>query len=175
MILTGKSIKDAVLNGEIEISPFNTVYINDNSYDVTLGSKLLVYKDEIVDTAKKNAVEEIDIPEEGIVLKKGQFYVGHIEQFIGSNCFVPLLHGVKEIAKKGLFIHITANLIDIGNYCNFSLQLFPTENIRVYKGMKIAQVSFWKVSGKIKLYHGKYKGVIGPASSQSYKHHTNMK
>ena len=45
-----------------------------------------------------------------------------------------------------------------------------TENIKVYPGMDIAQVSFWKVDGDISLYNGKYKGVRGPASSQSYKH-----
>jgi dCTP deaminase len=170
MILSRKSIINNVKHQNIEIQPFNESKVNPNSYTVTLGNKLLVYKGDFVDTAQKNETEEITIPIEGYVLKKNHFYVGHISEYIGSDFFVPLLHAKLNTAKKGLFVHITANLIDIGNHCNFSLQLYPTENIKVYPGMDIAQVSFWKVDGDISLYNGKYKGVRGPASSQSYKH-----
>lgn len=170
MILSRKSIINNVKNQNIEIQPFNESKVNPNSYTVTLGNKLVVYKGDFVDTAQKNETEEITIPIEGDVLKKNHFYVGHISEYIGSDFFVPLLHAKLNTAKKGLFVHITANLIDIGNHCNFSLQLYPTENIKVYPGMDIAQVSFWKVDGDISLYNGKYKGVRGPASSQSYKH-----
>ncbi len=169
MILTKQKIIEEVTN-KIEIVPFLNVNVNNNSYSVSLGSKLLVYTSDYVDTAMNNPVEEITIPNEGLVLKKGNFYVGHIQEYIGSDYYVPILHGVEEIAKKGLFVHVTANLIDIGNHCNFSLQLYPTEDIRVYPGIKIAQVSFWQVSGNIKLYKGKYNGIKGPASSQSYRH-----
>lgn len=170
MILSRKSIINNVENQNIEIQPFNKSKVNPNSYTVTLGNKLLVYRGDVVDTAQKNETDEITIPIEGYVLKKNHFYVGHISEYIGSDFFVPLLHAKANTAKKGLFVHITANLIDIGNHCNFSLQLYPTENIKVYPGMDIAQVSFWKVDGDISLYNGKYKGVRGPASSQSYKH-----
>ena len=170
MILSGRKITDNVKNGKIQIEPFDELNVNPNSYDVTLGNKLLYYTDEYLDTAEKNNFEEIIIPEDGFILEKGKFYVGHINEFIGSDFFVPILHCKLTITKLGLFIHVTANLIDIGNHCNFSLQIYATENIKVYPGMKVAQVSFWNVYGDIKLYKGKYKNVIGPASSQSYKH-----
>lgn len=173
MILTEKRIIREVENAKIEILPFSDSKVNANSYTVTLGTKLLHYTGEVVDTAVKNPVEEIVIPKEGYVLEKGKFYVGHIAEYIGSDYYVPILHGISEIAKMGLFVHVTANLIDIGNHCNFSLQLVPTENIKVYPGMNIAQISFWKVCGKVRLYKGKYKGVKGPASSQSFKHAGN--
>lgn len=169
MILTNHKIIEE-LNDKLEIEPFSTSMVNNNSYTVHLGEKLLVYASDYIDTAKNNPVKEIVISDEGFVLEKGRFYVGHIEEFIGSDYYVPILHGIENIAKKGLFIHITANLIDVGNHCNFSLQLFPTENIKVYPRMEIAQVSFWQVCGKIKLYKGKYNGIKGPAASQSYKH-----
>ena len=169
MILTKHKIIEEV-NSKIEIAPFSISMVNNNSYTVHLGSKLLMYTSDYVDTAINNPVKEIIISDKGFVLEKGHFYVGHIEECIGSDYYVPVLHGIKEVAIKGLFVHVTANLIDIGNHCNFSLQLFPTENIKVYPKMDIAQVSFWQVSGNIKLYKGKYKGVKGPASSQSYRH-----
>lgn len=173
MILTKGKIIQEIKDNKIEIVPFSESNINYNSYTVKLGTKLLRYTSTVVDTAQKNPVEEISIPETGYILEKGKFYVGCISEFIGSDYYVPILHGLSEIARMGLFIHVTANLIDIGNHCNFSLQLVPTENIKVYPGMNIAQVSFWKVSGKIQLYKGKYKGVRGPASSQSFKHTGN--
>lgn len=173
MILRREKIIQEVKDEKIEIIPFSESMVNNNSYTVKLGTKLLYYTSDVVDTALKNPVEEIDIPETGYILEKGKFYVGHIDEYIGSDYYVPILHGISEIAKMGLFIHVTANLIDIGNHCNFSLQLVPTENIKVYIGMSIAQISFWKVRGRIKLYKGKYKGVRGPASSQSFKHAGN--
>lgn len=170
MILSGREIINNIENGKIEIVPFCQTKVNQNSYDVSLGKNLLVYTEDYVDTAKKNEYKEIIIPKEGYILEKNKFYVGHIVEYIGSDYFVPLLHCKLTIAKLGLFIHITANLIDIGNHCNFSLQIYPTENVKVYPGMNIAQISFWNVYGDIRLYKGKYKNVIGPASSQSYKH-----
>lgn len=170
MILSKNRIKQEVSEGKIEIIPFTEENLNENSYEVTLGNKLLAYTDDVLDTAKKNETVMIEIPKEGRVLEKGKFYIGHIEQYIGSASYVPILHGLKRVAKSGLFIHVTANLIDIGNHCNFSLHLYPTENVIVYPGEKIARVSFWRVLGDVKLYNGKYKNVIGPAASQSYKH-----
>ena len=174
MILTGKRLTEEVSKGRIEIDPFNGKLVNENSCDVTLGSSLLVYTDPVVDTAKKNPTLCIDIPHSGLVLEKGKFYVGYIVEYIGSEFYVPMLHGLPSVARKGLFIHVTANLIDIGNHANFSLQLYPTEHIRVYPGMQIAQVSFWRVSGRVRLYKGKYKNVRGPAASQSYEHSESL-
>jgi len=112
MILSRKSIINNVKNQNIEIQPFNESKVNPNSYTVTLGNKLLVYRGDVVDTAQKNETDEITIPIEGYVLKKNHFYVGHISEYIGSDFFVPLLHAKANMAKKGLFVHITANLID---------------------------------------------------------------
>jgi dCTP deaminase len=170
MILTHSKIEQEISSGRIEIDPFQKKMLNENSYTVTLGRSVLIYTADIVDTAKKNQTVTVLIPSNGLFLEKGCFCISNIEQYIGSDYYVPILHGIPKIAKLGLFIHVTANLIDIGNHCNFSLQMHPSENIILYEGMEIAQVSFWRVSGSIKLYNGKYKNVRGPAASQSYKH-----
>ena len=69
----------------------------------------------------------------------------------------------------GLFIHITADLIDIGSYNEWTLQLHAVQPVKVYPNMLIGQVTFWKVQGEIKLYNGKYQGSKGPYESQIYK------
>lgn len=175
MILTGKEIQNQYECGRITIDPFVKEHINANSYDVTLGNQLLRYNNDFVDTAVKNEYETIVIPESGLELKKGEFYVGHISEIVGSDFYVPIIHGKKKTAQLGLFVHVTANLIDVGNKCNFSLHLVPTTNIKIYPNTKIAHVSFWVIDGNVELYNGKYKGVIGAAASQSYKHNLGLK
>jgi dCTP deaminase len=170
MILTGSQIWQCVREGSIQIEPFNENQLSPNSYDVRLGDQVIVYSHPYLDTKCNNPYEIISVPLAGFVLERGHYYVGHIAEVVGSDSFVPMLHAKLGIAKLGLFVHVTANLIDIGNHCNFSLHLAPKRDIRVFPGMRIAQVSFWCVQGNINLYQGKYKGARGPAASQSYKH-----
>ena len=41
--------------------------------------------------------------------------------------------------------------------------------MRVYKGMKIGQVMFWRVFGDVDLYKGKYQGSDGPRESEVWR------
>jgi dCTP deaminase len=122
MILTGKAIADCVSTGEIRISPFDHNLINPNSYDLRLGDRLLIYVNDILDPRQDNKAREIIIPREGYVLKGRHFYLGHSAEEIGSDHYVPMLHCKSGIARLGLFIHVTADLIDIGSHGNLTLQ-----------------------------------------------------
>lgn len=168
MILTGNSILTNHNLKKIIIEPFAPEHVNPNSYDLTLGDQLLVYNNEILDTKSDNNYSLIQIPEEGFLLKKNEFYLGHSSEIIGSDHYVPVLHNKSGIARLGLFIHITADLIDLGSVGNLTFQLFPTCDIRVYPNMKIAQVSFWCVKGEIFKYQGKYQNSKGPVASRNY-------
>ena len=88
---------------------------------------------------------------------------------MGSNYYVPIINGRSSIGRLGLFVHITANLIDIGSINNWTLQFHAIQPVKIYKNMLIGQVTFWKPYGKIDLYSGKYKNSIGPEPSQIYK------
>ena len=169
MILTGEEIKKQVNKGDIIINPFNPKNITTNSYDLTLGEEYLVYIDKILDPAKENKYNIKKIPKNGLLLKKGDFILGHSREIIGSKKFVPLIHAKSGIARLGLFIHITADLIDIGSIGNTTFQLYATKNIRLYPNMLIGQVSFWVPKGKIVLYNGKYQNSNGPKASQIHK------
>ena len=168
MILSGEYIRQSVKGGKIYISDFNENHINPNSYDLRLGNTLMVYKDEVLDTRANNRTEIIRIPNEGYTLKRREFYLGHSVEAVGSDHFVPVLHCKSGIARLGLFIHVTADLIDIGSKGNITFQLHPTVDIKVYPGMRIAQMSFWSVQGDIKTYTGKYQNSVGPVASRSY-------
>jgi|TARA_Y100000310_G_scaffold200493_1_gene200552 dCTP deaminase len=169
MILTGEEIKKQVRKGNIIIKPFNQKNITTNSYDLTLGSEYLTYINKILDPAIENKYKIKKIPKKGLLLKKGDFILGHSKEIVGSKKLVPLIHAKSGIARLGLFVHITADLIDLGSIGNVTFQLYATKNIKLYPGMLIGQISFWVPKGKIVLYHGKYQNSIGPKPSQVHK------
>lgn len=169
MILTGPEIIKQHKRQRIDIEPFILEQVTTNSYDLTLGNTLLRYTDTIIDPKVKPNYEEIVIPVSGYVIQAGDFVLGSTQERIGSDFYVPLIHGKSGTARGGLFAHITADLIDIGSHGVSTLQLFATLPFRLYAGMAIAQVSFWKPLGTIKLYNGKYQGSVGPRISETYK------
>lgn len=168
MILTGISILNSVHSNDITISPFNKEHINPNSYDLRLGPKFIRYTGDIIDLKKENKFETIEIDENGIFLEKGSFILGHSMETIGSSKFVPIIHAKSSTARLGLFVHITADLIDIGSVGCVTFQIYNTLPIRLYPRMRLAQVSFWKPTGQINLYNGKYNGSTGPQASKSF-------
>lgn len=169
MILTGNTIVKEVQAGKIEISPFDELYITTNSYDLALGSKVLRYTSAILDPKIKPEYELIDIPSDGFLMHAGDFLLGHTEEKIGSDYYVPLIHARSGTARSGLFVHLTADLIDIGSHGNLTLQLYATLPVKLYAGMRIAQVSFWVPKGEIVLYRGKYQGSKGPQPSKTWE------
>ena len=169
MILTGKEIEKQVGKGNIIIKSFKPKNITSNSYDLTLGDSYIAYTGKVLDPAKENKYKLKKIPSRGIILKKGDFILGHSKEIIGSTKFVPIIHAKSGIARLGLFVHITADLIDIGSIGNITFQFYATKKIKIYPGMQIAQVSFWVTKGKIILYKGKYQNSLGPKASQIHE------
>lgn len=88
---------------------------------------------------------------------------------VGSDHFVPMLHAKSGTTRKELFVHVTADLIDIGSFGKLTLQLYATLPVKIYPNMLIGQVTFWKPEGKIELYKGKYQGSNKPRISEIYK------
>jgi dCTP deaminase len=166
MILTGPEIKREWENGRIDIRPFNDGQLNPNSYDFRLGNQIKVYTNYLLDPRYPNHVTEFIIPEEGIILQPGRIYLGHTLEYMGSDFYVPIIRAKSSTARLGLFMHVTADLIDIGSHNQWTLQLNPIQPIRLYPDMLIGQVTFWKVKGEIILYSGKYQNSTGPVESK---------
>lgn len=169
MILTGNEIRDNVLKHRIKISSFDLNKLNPNSYDLSLGDKILIYKDEILDPFKNNLFDIIDFPADGYMLQAGDFILSHSSEVVGSDYYVPIIHAKSSIARLGLFVHITADLIDIGSHGNITFQIYATLPVKIYPKMNFGQVSFWVPKGEISLYDGKYQGLKGPIGSLYYK------
>ena len=82
---------------------------------------------------------------------------------------MPIIRGKSSTGRIGLFVHITADLIDIGSHGKLTLMLHSVQPVRIYPGMRIGQVTFWSTVGDIELYTGKYQHSKGPQASQTYK------
>lgn len=168
MILTGAEIIKNIESKKIIIEPFDPKQVNPNSYNFTLGDRLMVYNNYVLDAKIDNEVREIIIPESGITLAPGCVYLGHTREIIGSDYFVPIIRGRSSIGRLGLFTNITADLIDIGSINQLTLQLNAVQPVTIYPGMQIGQVTFWTTIGKIEKYRGKYNGARGPVASRMY-------
>ncbi len=169
MILTGPEIIQQVRAGRIEIVPFDLGQVNPNSYNFRLGRTIKYYANHILDPKIKQDVITEDIGEDGFILFPGRIYLGHTLEIMGSDHYVPIIKGRSSTARLGLFIHITADIIDIGSHNQWTLQLYAVQPVRVYYRMLIGQVTFWHIYGDIMLYNGKYQGSMGPYESRIYE------
>lgn len=168
MILTGKEIEKQYKKGKIFIKPFSSKQLSPNSYDFRLGNTITYYNDKILDSKKNNDTTSIVIDKSGYTLEPTKIYLGHTFETMGSEHYVPIIKGKSSLARLGLFIHITADLIDIGSINQWTLQLFAINKIKIYPEMLIGQVTFWSTRGEISLYNGKYQGSKGPVPSKSF-------
>lgn len=168
MILTGPQIESSVKKGDIVIRPFRKRQLNPNSYDFRLGKRCCIYTERILDPAKEMKTQMFTVPTTGILLQPNRLYLFNTQETMGSERFVPIIRGRSSVGRLGIFINITADLIDLGSINQWTLQLHSVQPVRVYPGMLIGQVTFWRTHGRRVLYDGKYRGRQSPVPSLSY-------
>lgn len=143
MILSGTKIEEEYFRGNLKINPFNRDSVNPDSYDLSLDDFIYTYEADIIDSQNPAPTIRLPIPDEGIVLKRGKYYYAYAKEAVISDMFVPILHNKSGVARKGLFTHITADLQQLHGDGRILLQLYPINDIKVFKNQKIVQVSFW--------------------------------
>ena len=155
MILTDKEILASIESREIVVEPFDRSCLGTNSYDVHLSPNLATYKAEVLDAKKHNEVDQFVIPEEGIVLQPGILYLGATAEYTETHNSVPFLEGKSSVGRLGIDIHATAGKGDVG-FCNhWTLEISCVHPVRVYAGMPIGQLIYFKVEGEIENYYNK--------------------
>ncbi|MGI6443920.1 MAG: dCTP deaminase [Candidatus Dojkabacteria bacterium] len=143
MILTGKEIQKEVKKGRIIIDPFNIEDVESNSYDFHIDNTLYTYKKNILDPTEENPLEELKIPPSGLILSPKKIYIGKTKEKIGSNYFVPIIKGRSSTGRLGIFVNITADLIDLGSIQRPTLTIHVVTPVKIYPNTKIGQVTFW--------------------------------
>lgn len=155
MILTDKKILEAIAAGEIVIEPYRRECLGTNSYDVHLGKYLSVYRDRVLDAARHNSIELLEIPDEGFVLQPGTLYLGVTEEYTETHATVPFLEGKSSIGRLGIDIHATAGKGDVGFSNHWTLEISCVQPVRVYAGMPIGQLIYFTVDGGIENYYNR--------------------
>lgn len=150
MILTRRQIQDAVAAGTIVISPFSDQYLSPASYSYHLGDELI---EQLPDGGAP--IEHTD-KGAGILLRAGRLYLSHTREVIGSRHYVTLLSGLRATARLGLFVQLSANLGNLGDAHQWTLELSCVQPVIVYPGMIIGQLTFWQPLGEIQHYSGPY-------------------
>ena len=151
MILTDLAILKAMEEGDILVEPYNRNCLGTNSYDVHLSKYLACYIDDIIDAKRHNEVEHFEIADGGIVLNPGKTYLGSTLEYTETRSFVPFLEGKSSVGRLGIDIHATAGKGDVG-FCNhWTLEISVSQAVRVYAGMPIGQLIYFKVEGEVEV------------------------
>jgi dCTP deaminase len=175
MILSDKQILEEIKRGSILIEPFEPECLGTNSYDVHLGKYLAVYEDKVLDARAHNKIRTFEIPDEGFVLEPNTLYLGVTKEYTETLEHVPFLEGKSSVGRLGIDIHATAGKGDVG-FCNtWTLEISVTQSVRVYHGMPIGQLIYFKVFGEIDNYYNikrsaKYNNrTVKPVESMMWK------
>ncbi|MCJ7691357.1 MAG: dCTP deaminase [Clostridiaceae bacterium] len=155
MILTDKTIIDEIAARNIVIEPLINSNIGTNSVDLTLSNTLVLYTDHVLDVRKKNPSTPIIIPPEGLILKPGILYLASTVEYTETMKHVPILMGKSSLGRLGLFVHVTAGFGDVGFKGHWTLELVCVQPLKIYAGMKIAQITYQDISEMPKVSYDK--------------------
>lgn len=167
--LTGAEIVRQMIMGNIEIDDFDIKNLNPNSYNLTLGNILKIYRPiyqtkakndhtMYLDILKENPYEEITITEEGFALMPGKVYIATTNERTFSNKFQPKIDGRSSVGRLGIMVHLTAGYGDIGFDGKWTLELAVIQPIIIYPNIPICQISFMVPAGDTSIqYNGRYQ------------------
>lgn len=181
MILSDRSIKEAIKAGKIVIDPFVEENVQPASVDLRLANKVLVFQNSTTPyiDLKNNVgdlMEEVKIPTpEPFILHPNEFVLGSTFESVSINDeFVGKIEGKSSLGRVGLLIHSTAGFVDPGWSGRLTLELANVSRlpITLYSGMKIGQIAFHKLASRAEKPYGseglsnRYQGQKNAAASK---------
>ena len=184
MILSDRSILEAINDGRIIIEPFDKECLQPSSVDLHLDHRFLVFKNHTlghIDVRKdlSNLTQEVSSSDDDpFMLHPGEFVLGSTSERVAvPEDLVARLEGKSSLGRLGLLIHSTAGYVDAGGDGQLTLELSNVSNlpITLYPGMKIGQISFVQMTTPAERPYGaselgsKYKGQEGPKASRYWE------
>jgi dCTP deaminase len=169
MVLSGEEIR-CRLGTDVHITPFDEECLNPNSYNLSLHNELLVYEEVVLDAKQPNRFRRLTIPEEGMILSPGQIYLGRTAEYTETHNLVPMIEGRSSVARLGLFVHCASGFGDVGFRGYWTIEMFAVQPVRIYPGLRICQIFFHEITGKIREYCSeKYQNNQDVQPSMMYK------
>ena len=183
-VLSDRTIKEELAAGRLVIEPLDEACIQPASIDLHLGRTFRVFRvtrRPFVDVRQPvdDLTELITIDdEEPFIIQPGAFCLGStIETVTLPHDIVARVDGKSSLGRLGLLVHATAGYVDPGWTGRLTLELSNQSQmpIALYYGMRIAQISFLRMSTPVDRPYGspelgsKYQGQTGPTPSRAFQ------
>ena len=182
MILSDRSIREAIASGRLAVEPFDPALVQPSSIDVRLDNKFLVFRNTkraYIDVKQPadDLMELIEVgADEPMFLHPHEFVLGStIERVRVPDDLVGRLEGRSSLGRLGVVIHSTAGFIDASFHGHITLEISNLANlpIALYPGMRIGQISFTQMTTPADQPYGpargsKYSGQRLPTASRLY-------
>jgi dCTP deaminase len=179
-VLSDRTIKEEIAAGRLKIEPLDETAIQPASLDVRLDRGFRVFNTSRPYVDVREPVDELtDLLEidddEPFVIQPGTFCLAStIETITIPDDIVARVDGKSSLGRLGLLVHATAGYVDPGWTGKLTLELSNQSQmpIALYYGMRIAQISFIRLTTPVDRPYGseelgsKYQGQTGPTPSR---------
>jgi dCTP deaminase len=184
MVLSDRTIRRLIDEGQIRIDPYDASLLQPSSIDVRVDRFFRVFHNARypyidVKEPQDDLTELVEMDGESpFILHPGEFVLAStLERIRLPDDLVARLEGKSSLGRLGLLIHSTAGFIDPGWDGHVTLELSNVANlpITIYYGMTIGQLSFVQLSEPAEQPYGsgelgsKYQGQKGPTPSRYWQ------
>jgi len=180
-VLSDRTIKEQLAAGRIVIDPLDEDAIQPASVDLRLDSAFRIFR--VTTRPYVDVREPVDdlteletiAGDEPFILQPGAFCLATtLETITLPDDIVARVDGRSSLGRLGLLVHATAGYVDPGWTGKLTLELSNQSQmpIALYYGMRIAQISFLRLSSAVDRPYGtpglgsKYQGQTGPTPSR---------
>ena len=183
MLLSDRDILAELDAKRVQLDPFDAAMVQPSSVDVRLDRFFRVFENHRyphIDPAEEQPDLTRQVEPEGdepFILHPGEFVLGSTYELVSlPDDVAARLEGKSSLGRLGLLTHSTAGFIDPGFSGHVTLELsnVATLPIKLWPGMKIGQLCFFKLSSPAehpygsKKYGSRYQGQRGPTPSRSF-------
>lgn len=183
MLLSDRDILAEIEAKRISVEPYDAAMIQPSSIDIRLDRFFRVFDNHKYPHIDPS-IEQVDLTrevepsgDEPFILHPGEFVLGSTYEV----CTLPddvaaRVEGKSSLGRLGLLTHATAGFVDPGFSGHVTLELanVATLPIKLFPGMKIGQLCFFRLSSPAEhpygseKYGSRYQGQRGPTASKSY-------
>ena len=181
MLLSDRDIHARIAEGTIGLDPFDPAMVQPSSVDVRIDRYFRLFSNHkypFIDPAEDqpDLTHLVEVaPDEAFILHPGEFVLAStFETVTLPDDVAARLEGKSSLGRLGLLTHSTAGFIDPGFSGHVTLELsnMATLPIKLWPGMKIGQLCFFRLSSPAEntygAYGNRYQGQHGPTASRSH-------
>ena len=184
MLLSDRDIRKEIEAGRVGLEPYSPDMVQPSSVDVRIDRYFRVFENHRyphIDPSEEQAELTRLVEPDGqdpFILHPGEFVLASTYEVVTlPDDVAARLEGKSSLGRLGLLTHSTAGFIDAGFSGHVTLELsnVATLPIKLYPGMKIGQLCFFRLSSPAEAPYGsgasgsRYQGQRGPTPSRSFQ------